>query len=97
MHQIKDTIIATEVKGLTITKLSEESSAETLLIALEKGTKFPEHTSPRNALLVVLEGEIQFILKKKSYHIQTHQLFQFAAHEKHEVIAKEDSKFLIIR
>ncbi len=97
MYQIKETIINTDFNGLTPVKLASKEACETILISLEKGHDFPEHTSPRDATLVVLEGDIEFNINEKKYLLLKHQIFNFPAHIKHWVHANDNSKFLIIR
>lgn len=97
MFQIENRINSTEYNGLKIEKINSIETVETLLIVLEKSHTFPEHTSPKDVFLVLLEGEIDFSINSKSYQLQKHQIFPFPANEKHSIFAKENSKFLIIR
>ncbi len=97
MYQIGNTINTTEVKGLKVDKLASKDKCETLLIVLEKAHTFPEHTSPRDTLLVMLEGDISFTINNEDYSLQKHQTFTFPAEKKHKVLARENSTFLIIR
>ena len=97
MLQIDPTILTTNYNGLSVVKLASGKTCETLLIALEKGHTFPEHTSPRDALLVVLEGDIVFSIRNSEIQIKKHQTFKFKAEIPHTVFANANSKFLIIR
>jgi quercetin dioxygenase-like cupin family protein len=97
MYQKNDIIKNTHFNGLKVDRVVSKVGCETLLICLEKGHHFPEHTSPRDALLVMLEGDINFSINHTAYQLQTHQTFQFPAKEKHKVFANRNSKFLIIR
>lgn len=97
MLTINSTISETGYDKLQVLKLSSGENCETLLISLEKGHTFPEHTSPRDAMLVLLEGEIVFSIQNKEYNIQTHQTIKFPALTPHKVYSKENSKFLIVR
>ena len=97
MYEINNTLRNSSFDGLTVKVLSKTETCETLLITLEKGALFPEHTSPRDALLVMLEGTIVFSISAKDYLIEEYQSFTFPALEKHHVIAEENTKFLIIR
>ncbi|NNL01552.1 MAG: cupin domain-containing protein [Eudoraea sp.] len=82
---------------LQIKKIVNTDTLEILSISLEKGTIFPEHTSPRDAQLIVLEGDIVFHINKTSYPLRTQQNFNFPKATPHSVMANENSKFLIIR
>ena len=97
MYTVDNTINATTFGALNVTKLSKTEAYEILLISLEKHHDFPEHTSPRDATLVVLDGAIVFNILEKSYHLKAEQSFQFQAEIAHSVHALENSKFLIIR
>ena len=97
MYTAKNTIKEQPIKGLKIEKLHLEAQPEILSISLEKGSVFPEHTSPRNASLIVLQGELIFHVKNEEYKLSSQQLFQFEKEEPHWVEALQDSKFLIIR
>jgi quercetin dioxygenase-like cupin family protein len=97
MFEIDSMIQEIPFEGLTVVKLSAKEGCETLLISLEKGSTFPEHTSPRDTLLVVLEGAIVFSINNSVYQIGEYQTFTFPAHIKHKVYSSKNSKFLIIR
>lgn len=97
MLTIDSIINDTGFDKLKVMKLTSSESCETLLISLEKGNTFPNHTSPREALLVMLEGEIVFSIDNSEYEIPQRHTFKFPAHTTHKVYARENSKFLIIR
>lgn len=97
MYTISDEIKAQEYEKLQVKKLVNKASLEILSITLEKGARFPEHTSPRDAELVVLEGAIEFHINKTTYNLDTQQHFNFPKETGHWVLATENSKFLIIR
>ena len=97
MYEIKNSIRDSIFDGLTVAMLSKTESCETLLITLGKDALFPEHTSPRDACLIMLKGRVVFSISDQEFEIEEGQSFRFPAHEKHHVIAKEDAKFLIIR
>ncbi len=97
MYKINTKINEQEYKGLQIQKLKQLSNFEILSISLEKGAKFPEHTSPEDAELIVLDGEIIFHINDEVYNLTLHQSFSFPKETPHWVLAKKNSKFLIIR
>jgi quercetin dioxygenase-like cupin family protein len=91
------TTLDSPFKGLNVEKIFKSDSTETLLISLEKGTLFPTHTSPKNAILVVLEGDIDFHCNKQTINLIKHQTYTFDKELEHKVTANANSKFLIIR
>lgn len=97
MYTINDVINNTAFSGLLADKLLNIDAKEVLFISLAKDALFPNHTSPRDANLIVLEGSLSFFIKDNTYKLTKHQVFNFPKNEEHWVEAKEDSKFLIIR
>ena len=97
MNEIQGIINTQNYNKLNIDKLAKNGSYEILHISLEKDAIFPEHTSPTNAQLIVLEGAISFHIDQKSYTLHKHQYLGFAKEVKHWVQAKENANFLIIR
>ncbi len=92
-----NTIIKAEVSGLHASQLFKSETTETLLITLEKNKLFPKHTSPKETLLVVLEGSINFHIQHKMIALDQHEVYTFHADIEHHVTANKNSKFLIIR
>ncbi|MBT8184841.1 MAG: hypothetical protein KJN76_08360, partial [Eudoraea sp.] len=82
---------------LQVKTLVSTAQLQVLCISLERRAIFPEHTSPRNAELIVLEGEITFFINEKQFNLTKHQHFSFPKEVSHWVEAIENSKFLIIR
>ncbi len=97
MNQVKNTIASQPYDKLQVQKLVKSDGFEILSISLEKDAIFPEHTSPTDAQLVVLEGNIVFHINGESYQLKTQQHFSFPKKTKHWVKANENSNFLIIR
>ena len=85
------------VSGLNVSKLFKTDTTETLLITLEKQQLFPKHTSPKDALLVVLEGSINFYIENKMLALEKNEIYTFSKDVEHYVTANTNSKFLIIR
>ncbi|EAR02374.1 cupin domain-containing protein [Maribacter sp. HTCC2170] len=97
MYETNNKIAVQKHEGLQVEKVVKNDVFEILSISLEKGANFPEHTSPTNAQLVVLDGDIQFNINGKSFQLTSEQLFDFPKEVPHSVKANENSKFLIIR
>ncbi|WP_298930875.1 hypothetical protein [uncultured Allomuricauda sp.] len=97
MYTVKDTIKNQEFHKLKVEKLAKTNTIEILSISLEKDVIFPEHTSPTDAQLIVLEGDINFHIQGRTFHITEQQDFSFPKEIAHWVKANENSKFLIIR
>lgn len=97
MYHIEDHITKIEYDGLTVKKLISKKGCETVLISLEKGYNIPDHGSPRDTLLIMLEGIIQFRIKGQDHKMEKFQSFNFPSKDIHSVLAVENAKFLIIR
>lgn len=97
MKVYKNYIANTKINGLTVNKMFTTSTTEVILITIEKGVIFPKHTSPKDTLLVVLDGAINFYIENNTVLLNTNQVYSFKKEIPHYVIAKENSKFLIIR
>jgi len=97
MYEINNKIAAQKIEGLQVEKVVKTDAFEILSISLEKGANFPEHTSPTNAQLVVVEGDIQFSINGESFQLTSQQIFDFPKEVPHSVTSNENSKFLIIR
>lgn len=97
MYAINDVIRKQPYDQLQVRKVVKNDVLEVLSISLEKEALFPEHTSPTDAQLVVLQGDILFHIDGKSFHLRAQQHFSFPKETAHWVKANENSKFLIIR
>ncbi len=97
MYEISNQIADQRFDNLQIQKIVKTNTLEILSISLEKGATFPEHTSPSDAQLIVLEGDMVFHINGDSYQLKTQQNFNFPKAMPHTVRANENSKFLIIR
>tara|TARA_R110000765_G_scaffold425773_2_gene539531 strand:- start:7785 stop:8078 length:294 start_codon:yes stop_codon:yes gene_type:complete len=97
MYTVLNTIKSQGFNKLQLQKLAKNESFEILSITLEKGAVFPTHTSPMEALLIVIEGEIVFHIRDEEYHLRNQQHFSFPKEIEHWVNANENSKFIIVR
>ena len=97
MYKTSNQIAEQKFDKLQVQKLVKTEALEILSISLEKGAKFPEHTSPADAQLIVLEGDIVFHINENSYQLKSQENFSFPKAMPHSVRANENSKFLIIR
>ncbi len=97
MNQINNMIMDQECDGLTVKHLTQNDRFEILSISLEEGTDFPEHSSPRQAILVMLEGMIDFKIEDHIFRLKAQQSISFHPDVKHSVRALESAKFLIVR
>lgn len=97
MYEISNQIVDQKCEKLQVQIVVETSKYDILSISLEKDATFPNHSSPTDAQLIVLEGDIVFFIDNESYPLTKHQRFSFPKQTEHWVKANENSKFLIIR
>jgi len=97
MYEISNQIADQPFDNLQIQKIAKTNALEILSISLEKGATFPQHTSPKDVQLIVLEGALIFNINQEEYILLKHQHFCFPKETPHWVKADENSKFLIIR
>ncbi len=97
MYTTNNSLAEQVYKDLQIKQLVKSSAYEVLSVSLEAGHLFPEHISPRDTLLLVLEGEIYFGIEDQIFNLTAFQIFEFQADKKHFVKALSNAKFLIIR
>lgn len=97
MYRVKSTVKNQEFNKLKVEKVVKTNTLEILSISLEKDAIFPEHTSPADAQLIVLEGDIDFHIQGRTFYITEQQHFSFPKEIAHWVKANANSKFLIIR
>ncbi len=97
MYTINKHISHQTFRRLQVQPLVKTDTFEILSISLEKDALFPEHTSPRDAQLLVLEGDIDFHVNGQVFNLKKQELFNFSKEVIHRVEAKENSKFIIIR
>lgn len=97
MLEIGKQIRSQQIDAIQVRKHMKNQSLEILSITLEKGSVLPDHTSPRDAFLIVLEGKLDFLIDGKTFHLQKFEDFSFPKERTHRVVAREDTRFLIIR
>lgn len=97
MYEIENQIAYQKYDKLQVEIVVETDKFDILSISLEKDAIFPNHSSPTDAQLIVLEGAILFHIDGEQYLLNKQQRFSFPKLKEHWVKATTDSKFLIIR
>ncbi len=97
MYEVNNQIRDQKYDKLQVQIVVETPTYDILCISLAKDATFPNHSSPTDAQLIVLEGDIVFYINNEYYHLKKHQRFSFPKQTEHWVKANENSKFLIIR
>lgn len=75
MYENAKTIPDSVMQGLKSQEFASKVGCETPLISLQKGFGFSEYSSPRDALPIMLEGDINFSINHTAYQVHTYQPF----------------------
>lgn len=67
------------------------------LVAFEAGQKLDTHLAPAEVMVTVLEGEIEFTMDSKPNTLRAGEFLLMGADVPHSVVAKSDSKLLLIK
>lgn len=103
MHHITEDIVSMinyDDNNVQSRILAKNDNNLALLVAIKKNQMMEEHTSPVDAFLYVIEGEVEFSVygeKTESFQIEKGEIFYFEREERHTVLGKKDSKILVIR
>ncbi len=97
MTEIRTELATQTIDGLQVLKLFRNAALELLSISLDAGLVFPEHTSPTEAVLLVLEGRILFHIEGRQITVNPLEFISFPPKTPHWVKAEAPSKFLIMR
>lgn len=68
-----------------------------VLVALKAGQKLETHTAPAELMVNVLEGEIDFTMHNNVNTIKTGEFLLMGADVPHSVVAKADSKLMLVK
>jgi len=66
------------------------------LFAFDKGESLSEHTSPRDALAVAVEGAIEISIRNDTHQLTTGEIIPMPAQVPHALRAIERCKLLLI-
>jgi len=66
------------------------------VFAFDAGQCLSEHTAPFDALVQVLDGEVEVTIDGKAHTVKTGQLLIMPAHKPHALMAKKRFKMLLV-
>ncbi len=90
-------IITKPFNGLTVEKLLKNDSCETILISIEAGHSLPKHTTPKETLLIMHQGEAVFHIQEEDIKLTPGVTFKIPVNVEHSIVANTDSLVLVIR
>lgn len=77
--------------------LMEQGGSSLNIIALKKDEIIDTHTSPSDAAVYVIEGEIEIHFDAEKFKLSKGELLMFKREKEHKVLAHKDSKFFLIK
>ncbi|MFI5184190.1 MAG: cupin domain-containing protein [Vicinamibacteria bacterium] len=89
-------LIAPTEQGIASRVLAKTSGGNVTLFAFDVGQGLTEHTSPFDALVMVLEGALTLTIGGKPVHARPGTLVRMPAGEPHAVDALEPARMLLI-
>lgn len=77
--------------------LIENGDKKLSIIALKKDEIIDTHTSINDAAVYVIDGEIEIHFDAEKFKIEKGEILMFKKDTQHKVLAKKDSKFLLLK
>ncbi len=78
-------------------RIFENVNGGVVLIAFKAGQKLAEHLAPAELMVNVIEGSIEFTVIDKPHTLNAGEFMLVGAGVPHSVIAKADSKVMLIK
>jgi len=83
-------------KGAVVSKtIIEKNTGTVTLFAFDMGQGLSEHTAPFDALVQVLDGEVEIRISGKPFYLKQGEIIIIPAHEPHALKAISDFKMLL--
>ena len=95
VEQLKD-LINYQDGSVVSREIIHKSSGTVTLFAFDKGQGLSDHTAPFDALVQILDGEVEVTISGKPYHLETGQMIILPANETHALKALSKFKMLLV-
>jgi len=73
----------------------DKKTGTVTLFAFDQGQGLSEHTAPFDALVQVLDGEVEIKISSKSFHLKQGEIITMPANEPHALTAVQRFKMLL--
>jgi quercetin dioxygenase-like cupin family protein len=93
VEQLKD-LVNYQDGSVVSREIIRKSTGTVTLFAFDVGQGLSEHTAPFDALVYVVDGEVEFIISGKAYQLDQGEVVILPANEPHAL--KELSKFKML-
>jgi quercetin dioxygenase-like cupin family protein len=88
--------LASYQEGSVVSRqITKEDAGNITLFAFDQGQELSEHTAPFDALVHVLDGEVEVRISGNPYHLKTGDAIIMPANEPHALIAITKFKMLL--
>lgn len=90
-------ILTEHAKNVKAEKITNGNFTEIIHLHLKKDAILEEHLAKSNAVIIMIEGEIDYISHEKRYKITKGDYLTFEANILHSLQAFEDSHLILIK
>jgi len=81
--------------GIVSRQIIKKPNGNITLFAFDKGESLTEHTSPFEAVVYLLEGEMEIKIGGKPYNVKSEEIIIMPPNIAHGLVALEKSKMLL--
>lgn len=96
VHTIADQIEA-GIDKVHFKHIFNNENGGVVLLAFKAGQKLDTHIAQAELMVNVLEGEIEFTILDKAHIIKAGEFLLMGANVPHSVVAKADSKMMLVK
>lgn len=90
------TLVTVQEHAVVSREIVHKPGGTVTVFAFDAGEGLSEHTAPFDALVVVLEGEVEVRIAGKSYLLRAGKMIVMPAHEPHALKALTAFKMLLV-
>ena len=91
-----DSLVAMQPHAIASRVVARSSAGNVTLFAMDAGELISEHTTPFDALVLVLEGRLELTIGGAPVNASGHDLVRMPAHVPHALRAIEPARFLLV-
>lgn len=89
-------MISIQPNALVSSMLLKKTTGSVTIFAFDKDQTISEHTTPYDALVIVLEGSITITISGKDYFVKTGEYLIMPAYDPHALKATEPAKMMLV-
>ena len=88
-------VLAYQDKSIVSKTVMKKPTGTVTLFAFDEGEGLSEHTAPFDALISVLDGEVEITISGIPYHLKTGEMILMPANEPHGLKAVKKFKMML--